>query len=160
MPDVIARFSGQHRFLSNFFPAMLVWEGFYWPTSEHAFNGGKTLDIETRIKILAAPTPTEAKRLGGPPSRGGIVQLRPRWDEEVRYQVMAEVLRAKFTCRVEREQKLLATGDAVLEEGNDWHDTHWGICYCSTHGGTGENHLGRLLMELRAQMRHHGGLHR
>lgn len=146
MPDSIERFTGRWNFLSNFYPAVLLWEGMFFATSEHAFNAGKTLDIEERIWIASAPTPQEAKQ------RGRSVQLRPDWDTVERYAVMSEVLRAKFTCRNERVQRLLSTGDMLLVEGNDWHDTHWGRCSCRRHG-YGDNHLGRLLMQLREELR-------
>ncbi len=146
MSDRIARFADEWGFLSNFFPAVLLWEGIHFPSSEHAFNAGKTLKIEDRIRIAAAPTAAEAKRIGR------SVTLRPGWDEVVRYQVMAAVLRAKFTCRADRVRLLLSTGDRELVEGNTWHDTHWGVCTCRTHG-FGENHLGRLLMDLRGELR-------
>ena len=40
-PESIERFAGPHRFLSNFYPAPLVWEGRYWPTAEHAYQAAK-----------------------------------------------------------------------------------------------------------------------
>jgi ribA/ribD-fused uncharacterized protein len=147
-PPVIDEFRGPYGFLSNFHRAPLVWEGITYPTSEHAFNAGKTLDLGHREWIAAAPTPREAKR------RGRTVDLRPGWDDRVRFEVMAEVLRAKFTCHPGRIAALLGTGDAELVEGNRWHDRVWGRCYCARPScrPPGENHLGRLLMELRAEL--------
>jgi ribA/ribD-fused uncharacterized protein len=142
----ITRFCDQWAFLSNFHPAPLEWEGLHYPTSEHAFNAGKTVEPDLRRWIAAAVTPREAKR------RGHQVRLRDRWDEEVRYQVMREVLRAKFTAWPGRVTCLLETSPAQLVEGTTWHDTHWGICVCSRHAGQGENHLGRMLMELRTEL--------
>ena len=60
---------------------------------------------------------------------------------------MKILLRQKFGDAWLRA-KLLATGDAELIEGNYWHDTFWGMC-----NGKGENHLGRLLMEVRSELR-------
>ncbi len=144
----IMQFRGAWAFLSNFQPAVLDWEGITYPTSEHAFNAGKTTDEDARRWIAVAPTPREAKR------RGRAVQLRPGWDERVRFEVMADVLRAKFACRPERVAALVGTGDAVLVEGNTWHDNVWGDCHCGRPAcaGAGANHLGRLLMELRAEL--------
>lgn len=149
---VIDDFRGRYGFLSNFHRAPLVWEGITYPTSEHAFNAGKTLDMGQREWIAAAPTPREAKRLGR------SVQLRPGWDERVRFEVMAEVLRAKFCCHPGRIDALLSTGDALLVEGNTWHDNVWGDCRCSRPACVkpGGNHLGRLLMELRAELAQRG----
>jgi predicted NAD-dependent protein-ADP-ribosyltransferase YbiA (DUF1768 family) len=82
------------------------------------------------------------------------VDLRPGWDETVRFEVMASVLRAKFTCRRERVAALLSTGNAELIEGNRWHDQTWGDCRCGRPACAtpGANHLGRLLMELRTDL--------
>ena len=45
-------------------------------------------------------------------------------------------------------QKLIATGNAYLEEGNQWGDKFWG-----TVNGTGENMLGKILMKERDILR-------
>ena len=42
----------------------------------------------------------------------------------------------------------MATRDRVLIEGNDWGDTFWGMT-----DGEGENHLGKILMRVRAELR-------
>lgn len=147
-PAIIGDFRGRWAFLSNFHPAVLTWSGITYPSSEHAFNAGKTLDPDRRRWIAAAPTPREAKR------RGRSVDLRPEWDEKVRYQVMTEVLHAKFGCHPARIEALLSTGDAQLVEGNTWHDNVWGDCRCGRGACTtqGANHLGRLLMKLRTNL--------
>jgi ribA/ribD-fused uncharacterized protein len=142
----ITAFRGQWAFLSNFHPAVLTWDGVTYPSSEHAFNAGKTTEPYLRAWIAAADTPKEAKR------RGHQVRLRDRWDTEVRYQVMRDVLRAKFTADPRRVAALLSTGGAPLVEGTTWHDQHWGICTCARHKGDGDNHLGRMLMELRTEL--------
>ncbi|HLL69075.1 MAG TPA: NADAR family protein [Micromonosporaceae bacterium] len=147
-PRAIHGFRGAWSFLSNFQAAPLVWEGMAYPTSEHAFNAGKTLDVAKRQWIADAATPREAKR------RGRSVDLRRGWDERVRFEVMAEVLRAKFEAHPGLARALLATGDAELVEVNTWHDDVWGDCVCGRPacGEPGTNHLGRLLMELRADL--------
>ncbi len=50
----------------------------------------------------------------------------------------------KFTQHADLAEKLLATGDAVLEEGNNWGDEFWGVV-----DGRGMNWLGTLLMTVR-----------
>lgn len=150
-PSEIREFKGRWAFLSNFHPAVLTWEGITYPTSEHAFNAGKTLDLDARRDIARAPTPREAKRRG----RSRSLVLRAGWDERVRYEVMAEVLHAKFSARQERLDALLSTGDALLVEGNRWHDQHWGNCLCARPAcaAPGENRLGKMLMAMRDAFR-------
>lgn len=142
-------FRDRWAFLSNFFPARMLWQGVFYPTSEHAFNAGKTTDLGLRFKIASAHSPKIAKRMGR------AVKIRPGWENPVRYQVMWDVLHAKFTSHPGRVAALLGTGDAFLVEGNRWHDQHWGNCICGQPACAepGQNHLGRMLMDLREELR-------
>lgn len=133
----IESFDKEFHFLSNFHPAPLMYHGIAYPTSEHAFQAAKTLNENSQMNISILGTPAEAKRYGK------TVQMRPDW-YEIRIEVMAEVVRAKFMQNPSLKEKLLATDDVIIEEGNTWGDTFWGICK-----GEGENHLGKILMNLR-----------
>jgi len=147
----ITEFAGPWSFLSNFHRAVLDWEGQRYPTSEHAFNAGKSLDPKVRAWIAAAPKPREAKTRGNNRNR---CLLRPDWDTRVRYQVMTEVLLAKFTAHPARRDALLSTGRRLLIEGNRWDDQHWGTCLCGRPAclPDGLNHLGRTLMRIRFRL--------
>lgn len=150
MSEPIERFRGRWSLLCNFHPAPVYWEGILYPTSEHAFNAGKTLDQTLRLRISLAPRPLVAKRIAR------RYPLQPHWDIAVRYDVMREVLRAKFTQHPYRREVLLSTGEAYLTEGNTWHDNHWGDCTClrpACIAAPGMNYLGRMLMKLRDELR-------
>lgn len=134
MPAKIERFRDEFSFLSNFHPAPVEFEGITYPTVEHAFQAAKTLDLEARRSLAALDTPARAK------ARGRRVPLRPGWDE-LRLEVMEQLLRLKFAAP-ELRASLLATGDAALVEGNNWNDRFRGVCR-----GTGKNHLGGLLID-------------
>ena len=146
----IREFRGRWAFLSNFHPSPLLWKGLRYPTAEHAFNAGKTLDEAARRDISRAPTPREAKRRG----RSRSLMLRADWDGRVRFEVMTAVLNAKFRAHPGRIEALLSTGDALLVEGNRHHDQTWGTCCCGRSGCAepGQNYLGILLMGLRADL--------
>jgi predicted NAD-dependent protein-ADP-ribosyltransferase YbiA (DUF1768 family) len=62
--------------------------------------------------------------------------------------VMETCVRYKFSQNTDLRAELIATGDAYLEEGNSWNDRYWGVC-----DGQGENHLGKILMKVRAELR-------
>jgi ribA/ribD-fused uncharacterized protein len=144
---LIDTFRGKHAFLSSFFVRDLVLDGVTYRSGEHAFNTAKTLDADAAAQVRDAPTPAIAKRLGRQ------VPLRDDWDKAVRYEVMCSVLKAKFADPDLRAQ-LLATGDALLIEGNQHEDSHWGQCSCEQHRAwPGANHLGWMLMEHRAGLR-------
>lgn len=72
--------------------------------------------------------------------------MRDDW-ERVKLAVMLDLLRQKF-AHADLRAQLIATSDDVLVEGNTWGDTFWGMC-----NGVGLNHLGRLLMQVRAEVR-------
>ena len=108
------------------------------PTVEHAYQACKTRDREAQAWIIAAETPGRAKR------RGAQVTLREDWDQ-IRIEVMQKLIFLKFTRHRNLGDRLIATGDAVLIEGNTWGDRFWG----QSPLGEGENMLGILLMELR-----------
>ena len=140
--DAIHGFQGEHRFLSNFWSAEVELDGVRFDTVEHAYQAAKFKGNYTvQVRIRAAATPGRAKRAGG--IAWGI---RPDWGA-VKVEVMQGLLEQKFAIPELREL-LLATGDAYLEETNIWGDRFWGVC-----NGTGENNLGKLLMEIRGRIR-------
>ena len=54
----------------------------------------------------------------------------------------------------ELREKLLATGNEELVEGNTWHDNIWGNCSCDCCKKIeGQNKLGKLLMQVREEIR-------
>jgi len=141
---MISKFAGPYVFLSNFYPAPIPCADTFAATVEHAFQAYKTGDRAQQAYVLAAPTPSEAKR------RGRAVTLRPDW-EAVKLQVMRFCLDYKFLAQTELAEKLLATGDEWLLEGNTWGDTFWGVD--AQRNYSGDNWLGLLLMARRAELR-------
>ena len=138
----ITEFQGEHRFLSNFWPAPVVLNDEEYSTMEHAYQAAKSVNPIERAMIRRCATPGEAKRAGR------RITIRRDWDQ-VKEDYMRELLRIKFSYPKLRQQ-LLATGDALIEEGNRWGDTFWGI---DLRTGRGQNKLGRLLMAIRADLR-------
>ena len=136
----IGSFAGPYRFLSNFWSCAVVLDGHSYRTVEHAFQAAKTDDRDERRRIRNEQDAAGAKR------RGKRVALREDW-EQVKLEVMKGLLRQKFGTEP-LKSKLLKTGKATLIEGNWWGDKYWGVC-----DGKGENHLGRLLMEIREELR-------
>lgn len=132
----------QYRFLSNFYEARVEYGGLTYGSNEAAFQAQKCMTEDEKIPF------TEF----GPGKSKGIgchVRLRPDWDE-VKVGIMEEIVYAKFIQNPELAAKLLATGKKVLVEGNHWGDICWGV---DTRTGRGENHLGRILMKVREELR-------
>jgi ribA/ribD-fused uncharacterized protein len=107
---------------------------------EHAYQASKTVVPEERARIAAASTPGQAKRLGRK------LTLRSAWDT-LKLATMRSLVQQKFTDRA-LAVALLGTDDAELVEGNTWGDVYWGVC-----NGVGENHLGKILMEIRTTLK-------
>lgn len=141
---MIKEFQKEHRFLSNFYPSEVWLDGITYPTVEHAYQAAKTMIPAERGRIQGASSPGKAK------IRGREITLRLDL-EDVKVFIMTDLVTQKFTGPKNfglREQ-LLATGDQVLQEGNLWHDTFWGV---DLRTGKGENRLGKILMEIRKKM--------
>ena len=63
-------------------------------------------------------------------------------------------MRQKFTRHLDLREKLLATGDAELIEGNTWRDMTWGAVWNKDKGRwVGKNNLGRILMKVRDELK-------
>ncbi|MCC7422631.1 MAG: NADAR family protein [Planctomycetaceae bacterium] len=142
--NLIDSFRGTYRFLSNFWPAEVVYEGTRYASVEHAYQAAKCLHRSEKEMVRTAATPGQAKRLAR------TVTVRFDW-EEIRVGVMRDLVRLKFRTHADLAAMLVATGEARLVEANSWGDTFWGECR-----GEGQNRLGRILMEVREELRASG----
>lgn len=137
----VKEFKGEYAFLCNFHKVNVpfVYNGVTYNTSEAAFQASKYDGHNSKMvhNVFARCTPDESKKLGR------AIKLRKDW-EEVKDNIMFDVVKAKFDADPELKQKLLDTGDMELIEGNTWGDTYWGVC-----NGQGQNRLGTTLMQLR-----------
>lgn len=130
-----------YRFLSNFYYAPVVLDGVLYTTVEHAYQAAKSNKPESRSIVRDMPTPGYAKRAGR------RLKDRNDWDA-AKVEVMLDLLRQKFARGRPCAVLLEATGDTELIEGNTWSDRFWGV-----YNGEGQNMLGRLLMQVRAENR-------
>lgn len=144
--EEIREFRGEYGFLSNFHRQTVLYQGEIYQSAEHAYQSCKTEDPKKKKLIMDTPTPGLAKRLGGRLSDYGVREWRRK-----SIQIMTEVVRAKFTNPILRG-RLLDTGDKILIEGNRWGDDFWGI----VPGKGGRNELGRILMQVRTEIREKG----
>ncbi|BCL36114.1 NADAR family protein [Nostoc sp. MS1] len=131
---------------SNFSPHSIEIQGTYWLTVEHYYQAQKfvgSVDAVIIPMIRACETPEEAAALGRCSSR----KLRPDWDL-VKTTVMREAVLKKFLTHADIRETLLSTGNEVLVE-NSHCDYFWG---CGADK-TGQNHLGKILMSVREEIR-------
>ena len=140
MPKIINDFRFQCRYLSNFHVCPVHFNGHEFISSEHAYLANKCKKADEFEWIKSASTPKDAKR------RSKVITPKENW-HDISIGVMSEVVYDKFKRNLDIQEKLLATGDATLIEGNTWGDTFWGVC-----NGSGKNHLGLILMDVRNRL--------
>jgi ribA/ribD-fused uncharacterized protein len=134
----IVSFTGAFKFLSNFYPCEVEYEGIKYPSSEHAYVAAKTTDIIQKYSISEMDSPGDVKRLGKK------LKIRPDW-EKVKITIMRSIVEAKFDQNPDLMQMLQMTRPHELIEGNSWGDTFWG----QSPLGKGKNELGKILMSVR-----------
>lgn len=149
---VIASFTGENRYLSNFYivrnplymPNDFISDNLHYNSVEHAYQAAKTIDIIQRAVIAGFKNPADAK------AYGYKVEIREDW-EYIKRIVMLRLVKQKFQVNPELRTKLINTYPAMLVEGNTWHDNYWGKCLCNTcfFVDNRENWLGRILMHIR-----------
>ncbi len=136
------------RFLSNFYPykkdgtkydvdVYIVYNNIVFDCVENAYQAAKFLDIQKQ-KDFSSLTPYETKEYW--------IDKTPEnqnW-EYIKLDIMKDLVFQKFNNSQQLKKMLIETGNAILEEGNTWNDTFWGIC-----DGKGQNHLGKILMDIR-----------
>lgn len=151
---MIDKFEGRYHFLSNFYPCKVEHQGITYNSVEHFYVAMKSNDEQLidgkyytngdlREFVATIPTATEVKRFGRK------LKLRKDWETK-KMEVMNYGVREKFKNELLKTQ-LLETGNEELIEGNWWNDVFWGFC-----NGKGENHLGKILMEVRRELKGDG----
>jgi ribA/ribD-fused uncharacterized protein len=124
-----------------------------YPTAEHAVMVAKALvfdDDETAARIMASPSPADAKALGRT-----VPNYNDRIWAQARVHIAREVNMAKFTSSSELRDLLLSTGEAMLAEAAP-RDLIWGTGLgvqrtfeLKPSQWRGANLLGRTLMTVR-----------
>lgn len=142
MTESVLGFFGDYRYLSNFHVCVFSWNGIVWSSSEHAYQSAKLKDTDLMKRFAKLSTPKDAK------IAGGLIRCRSDWDE-VKYEIMYQIVKAKFAQNGDIADMLVGTGSAYLEETNTWYDTIWGVC-----NGIGTNWLGEILMRVREEIKH------
>ena len=112
-------------------------------TAEHAYQAAKFTDINVIMAIMLAPSAHEAKQI----AKEHAHLKRADWNE-VKIPVMEEILRAKLSQHAYVRETLEKTGKIMIVE-NSPTDSFWG----RGPDWKGQNHLGKIWMRLRKQMR-------
>jgi len=137
--NMILEFQNEYRWLSNFAPVKIVLQGIEYPSVEHAYMSAKSDEVGWK-NFCADPNNTA----GVIKRKSRDITLKGSWEIE-KINVMVECVKQKFSTEPYRT-KLIETGDQLIQEGNKWNDTFWGVCLKTNKG---YNNLGRIIMSVR-----------
>lgn len=130
--------------LSNFSSFTILWKGWRFDTSEAAYHWEKfPINQHVQQLIVGARSAHDAFKIANDKKH----LRRPDWDN-VKVDIMRDILRAKAEQHEYVRRKLLATGERILVE-DSWRDDYWG--WGPNHDG--QNMLGNLWMEVRDEIR-------
>lgn len=148
-PERVCFYEQDFYVLSNFSSFAVEWSGFVFPTSEHLYHWLRFTLSEDALgraiarRIKEARSAHDAFKIAQENKRCQIAD----WNDR-KVGAMKLILNAKAEQHEYVRRKLLATGDRELVE-NSWRDDFWGW----GPNGDGQNMLGRLWMEVRAELR-------
>lgn len=137
-PDIINSFKGEYDFLNNRYGCSFRWENIKYNNVESAFHASKCIDEEER-RVLSKLSANKVA------VRGGQITPYPGWEEQ-KLEIMTSILEEKFGQNPTLMKRLIDTGNCILINGNNKHETYWGMDLYSWYG---ENHLGKILMSIR-----------
>lgn len=132
---------------SNLYRRPIEFEGEVFATSEHAYQAGKARKPEVRRWLMEAPSPSLLAM-----AAHGLYywDVAPGWSK-FKFDRMRKVLAAKYTQHDDLRSLLLSTGEhQLIESATVDNDVNrlWGEV-----NGVGQNMLGKMLMDLRSEMR-------
>lgn len=126
---------------SNFAESQFQIDGIRYRSVETYYQSHKSNNRSDWERMSQMDSPLAKKE-------GRKLNIRPDW-EEIKYEIMKTALRLKFSIPKWRD-KLLATGNEILVEWNNWKDLCWGV---SIMDNKGKNLLGLALMEIRDEIK-------
>ena len=142
MEDILTFTTPEHRWLSNMTYVDITYDGIRFLSTENFYQAMKYQDKIVRVNV-ATLKPHEAKAYSRANKMTSLVF------EEKKLEIMEYAQKQKYS-KEPFKSKLLATGDALLEEGNWWGDKFWGVDIKTRQG---ENHLGKIIMKIRDQLK-------
>ncbi len=135
-------FRGEDFWLSNSYPAAVMFDGRVYPTNWHAWAAACSYTEGERLAAQQAPSAAVAAAL----ARRYTTTTYPK--AEALVEKMKRIVPLKFQLHSELGRRLVATGSTPLLAEEPAGDSFWGL-----HNGRGHNYLGRILMDVRSDLR-------
>jgi ribA/ribD-fused uncharacterized protein len=128
----------------NFSSFQVEYKGKIYPTSEHAFQSVQFTNNPELAKVIRnAKSAHEAQKL----AQENKDKRDSNW-EEIKLDVMKEILHCKADQHPYVMKKLLQSGDREIVE-DSWRDDYWGW----GENRNGQNMLGKLWMKVREEIK-------
>lgn len=143
--DFIGFYPREFYCLDNFSSFKVSYQETLYSSAEEAYQAQKFINTAPEIYelIKSSPSAHDAQRI----ARDNQHLQRDDWDE-VKLNIMEEILTAKVNQHPYVAKKLLQTKDYLIVEDSPY-DSYWG---CGSERN-GKNQLGRLWMKIREQLK-------
>jgi len=134
----------KYSFLSNFYDCEIIIDSRRYNHVEGYYQSRKFTGInENAVKHISnVLSPIVCKKIAY--SYIMSEERKQEWNSGLKDKVMRQAVYTKFITNSELSKQLAETGDSILIENNP-NDTYW----AAGKDGKGENHLGKILMEIR-----------
>ena len=129
--------------ISNFSAHSIIYKGIRFATVEHAYQWAKFDSEKIKGVIKNAESPIKAFELG----KFYKSERKQNWDE-LKVEVLYEIIKEKVTQHEEVRNALLATSDEEIVEDCP-NDDFWG----NGSSGKGQNQIGKILMKIREEIK-------
>lgn len=134
---------------TNFYEQSFTLDNKLWPTTEQYYQAAKFTDpnLQEKIRTFKSDAAGSAPRKAFDFGNKNKQFLRADWFD-INLDAMRKAIHAKFTQHPALAALLLKTGNAILVENAGKNDAFFG----AGQDYLGQNWLGRILMEVRAQL--------
>jgi predicted NAD-dependent protein-ADP-ribosyltransferase YbiA (DUF1768 family) len=140
-------FEKEFFWLSNTFPSPIKIKDYVFPSAENACFASAFGSSPEIVKKFEKENPIDSRKL--------FKELYSTHREfylknfhKLRVQTVKKIILLKFQQHEYLREKLLLTKDFKLNNGNNWGEVFWGVS-----GGSGENMLGKIIQEVREQLK-------
>ena len=143
--SIIGFYPREFYVFDNFSSFAVDYCGRRWPTSEHAYQASHFFETAPKLAeaILEARSAHDAYKI----AKANADKAPENWDE-MKIDIMTEIVRAKCEQNSYVKEKLLDSGDLDIIEDSP-KDNFWG--WGKNHDG--RNELGQIWMRLRDELR-------
>lgn len=140
--EPVTFFEKEYYMLSNWSAHSIVVDEVEYKTVDHAYHAAKFDDPKIKLKVSEANSPLTAKKVAN-----DFLHLQKQLTQEDKIELMKKLNILKANQHKEVRDALIKSGDAEIIEDSPF-DDFWGI----GANGKGRNEMGKIWMEIRAQM--------